>query len=595
MRYRVRLRVNAVQQTLVPTRRADGVRADLMCAAGAAVLVAAAFSMPFIMGRAWSEHLFAAAAPIFGIWEPHIGWGTGPAILIAALVVLAGPELARRLPWRPMLLAAWATSVAWTFSLAMIDGWQEGFAGQRLARHEEYLWEAGRVTDIGAMLRGFSGRILDYQPDSWATHVSGHPAGALLTFVVLDRIGLSGGAWAAWVVVLAGCSAAAAVPVALNALGAPERARKAVPFLILAPAAVWIGVSADALFAGVTAWAVALLAIVTRRGARWPGVALASGLLFGYGLYLNYGLTLMVVPAGAVLLVRGGRAMLPAVAALIGVALVVAAFTASGFWWLDGYHLVVQRYYQGIASERPYSYWVWGNLAATVCAVGLAGAAALHRVVRGVVDPILGPPEPHHSGASDSHHLSGADSRDSGGADSHRSGGPDSRHLGDVSSRHSGRLLAGIHSGRADFGGSRPNARRDDGVDTRNDGVGVRDGGVGGGTDALDDRIDARDDETGSRGFRVNVRGSAVSWSLRLDRWRSGVDPAALLAAAGLVAILAADLSGLSKAETERIWLPFDMWLLAGTALLPTRNVRVWLAVQALAALSINHLLKTNW
>ncbi len=93
----------------------------------------------------------------------------------------------------------------------------------------------------------------------------------------------------------------------------------------------------------------------------------------------------------------------------------------------------------------------------------------------------------------------------------------------------------------------------------------------------------------------MNVRGSAVSWSLRLDRWRSGVDPAALLAAAGLVAILAADLSGLSKAETERIWLPFDMWLLAGTALLPTRNVRVWLAVQALAALSINHLLKTNW
>ncbi|WP_308162947.1 hypothetical protein [Nocardia alni] len=551
-----------MQQTLVPTRRADGVRADLMCAAGAAVLVAAAFSVPFIMGRAWSEHLIAAAAPIFGIWEPHIGWGTGPAIVIAVLVVLTGPELARRLPWRPMLLSAWAASVAWTFSLAMIDGWQEGFAGRRLARHEEYLWEAGRVTDIGGMLHGFSGRILDFQPDSWATHVSGHPAGALLTFVALDRIGLGGGAWAAWVVVLAGCSSAVAVPIALNALGSPERARKAVPFLILAPAAVWIGVSADALFAGVTVWA----------------VALASGLLFGYGLYLNYGLTLMVIPAGAVLLVRGLRGVVPAVAALIGVALVVAAFTASGFWWLDGYHLVVQRYYQGIASERPYSYWVWGNLAATVCAVGLACAAALHRVVRGVVAPVLGASNPRCSDDSDSRHPGRADLRRSDGADTRQVGEVGgSRHSGGAGSRNSGMLLAGIYNERAGFGGSRPHARRDDGVDTRDDGMG------------------ARDDVGGSREFGIDARGGAVSWSLWLDRWRSGVDPAALLAAAGLIAILAADLSGLSKAETERIWLPFDMWLLAGAALLPTRNVRVWLAVQALAALSINHLLKTNW
>ena len=36
----------------------------------------------------------------------------------------------------------------------------------------------------------------------------------------------------------------------------------------------------------------------------------------------------------------------------------------------------------------------------------------------------------------------------------------------------------------------------------------------------------------------------------------------AALVAAALLALLVADLSGMSKAETERIWLPFAVWLL---------------------------------
>nr|WP_228824784.1 hypothetical protein [Nocardia blacklockiae] len=415
----------------------------------------------------WRRNVYAAAAPIFGGWLPHVGWGTGPAIAVAALVIVAGPAAAHRLSWRRLLAATWATAVVWAFALAMVDGWQRGFAG-RLTSGHEYLHEVGGVGDIGAMLRGFAGRILDFQPDSWTTHVSGHPPGALLVFVWLDRIGLGGGAWAAAVCVLVGCSAAVAVPVAVNALGAPDRARAAAPFLALAPAAIWIAVSADAFFAGVTAWAVALLAIATRSRPGWPLVAGLSGLLFGFGLYLNYGLVLMAIPAAAVVAARGLRPVLPALA---GVAVVVVAFTANGFWWFEGYHLVVQRYYQGIASERPYSYWVWGNLAATVCAVGLATAAAAPRAVRALI-----PESP----------------------------------------------------------------------------VGLR-------------------------------------------HWRETVDPAALLAAAGLAAIVAADLSGLSKAETERIWLPFDVWLLAATALLPARSARPWLIVQAVATLLLAHLLLTNW
>jgi hypothetical protein len=62
---------------------------------------------------------------------------------------------------------------------------------------------------------------------------------------------------------------------------------------------------------------------------------------------------------------------------------------------------------------------------------------------------------------------------------------------------------------------------------------------------------------------------------------------------AAALAILAADLSGMSKAETERIWLPFAVWLPAAGALL-TRP-RGWLAAQTVLALLLNHLLLTGW
>ncbi|MET7441361.1 hypothetical protein ABZS63_29345, partial [Streptomyces sp. NPDC005568] len=67
----------------------------------------------------------------------------------------------------------------------------------------------------------------------------------------------------------------------------------------------------------------------------------------------------------------------------------------------------------------------------------------------------------------------------------------------------------------------------------------------------------------------------------------------ALLVLAAALAILAADLSGMSKAETERIWLPFAVWLPAAGALL-TRP-RGWLAAQTVLALLLNHLLLTGW
>jgi hypothetical protein len=407
-----------------------GLRLDLVVGGAALVFVGIATAVGLAV-----PNIFAAAPPLFAQWLPHVGIGTPLAIVVAVAVIA----------WRPPLRFAYPLAVAWTFSLALIDGWQRGIA-DRLTSKDEYLHEVPGVTDIGTMLRSFSARILDFQPDSWTTHVAGHPPGALLVFVWLDRLGLGGGAWAGVAVILVGSLAAFAVPWTIRSLGHAELAAAVVPFSVLLPGAVWIGVSADGLFAGVTALAVGLL--VQRHWIAW----VAGGLLLGYSVFLSYGLLLFgLVALAAVVMTRRWAALGVAVVAALAV---VGAFAAAGFWWFDGYHQVVERYYQGIGALRPYSYWVWADLGALVLAAGPAAIAGLRR-------------------------LPGS--------------------------------------------------------------------------------------------------------------------PLLLLAGAALAAILLADVTGLSKAEVERIWLPFTVWLAPAAALLPAPTRRWWLAAQALTALAVNHLVLTNW
>lgn len=295
----------------------------------------------------------------------------------------------------------------------------------------------------------------------------------MLTFVGLDRIGLGGGGWAGVWCLTVGTSAVAAVLVALRVLTDEQTARRAAPFLVLAPSAVWVGTSADGYFAAVAAWSLALLALAATRRTRHPSAAaLASGLLFGLTCYLSYGLTLIALIAAAVLLLTRTVRPLPLLA--VGAAAVAAAFTLAGFSWWEGYQLLVERYYQGAAAVRPYTYWVWANLACTVLITGPATVAGVRRTLAAAPTAL--------------------------------------REL-------------------------RPSA-----------------GGLPGPTGRL-----------------------------------------VVLVLAVLLAVLAADLSGMSKAETERIWLPFAAWLPAACALLPAVRHRHWLTAQAVLALLLNHLLYTGW
>ncbi len=80
-----------------------------------------------------------------------------------------------------------------------------------------------------------------------------------------------------------------------------------------------------------------------------------------------------------------------------------------------------------------------------------------------------------------------------------------------------------------------------------------------------------------------------------LTTWRRADRAVVLLVTAAVASVAVADLSGMSKAEVERIWLPFVPWLLLSTALLPDSWRRWGLALQAGTALTVETLLYTTW
>jgi hypothetical protein len=71
--------------------------------------------------------------------------------------------------------------------------------------------------------------------------------------------------------------------------------------------------------------------------------------------------------------------------------------------------------------------------------------------------------------------------------------------------------------------------------------------------------------------------------------------PPAALTWAALAGVLAANLSGLSKGEVERIWLIFVPWILVVCASFDLRRARGMLALQGLVALAIQSGVRTPW
>lgn len=346
---------------------AERTRGPLPVLLGWLLLVAAAlgWGQATIVGRG----LAVNAAPLVGRWrwEPHLLLAVPAAV--AVLVIVMGPRVAARAPWRLVPPLTAASAAVWAVSLAASDGWDR--VTEPLTTRHEYEPFAATIDGPGRFLRDYVAEL-----PGRPIHVQGHPPGATLVPWLLDVIGLDGAGWYAALVVAGWGIAVGAVLVAARTVAGEPVARRAAPALALLPAALWAGTSADALFAAVVASGVALAVTPSARA------AVAGGLVLGLALLLTYG---AVLALGVPVAVHGlARRPWLAVGVLGGAAvvLVVVAVT-SGFWWLDGLEATRLAYVDGVAADRPDAYFALaGNPGALALAVGPAVAVGLDSAVR---------------------------------------------------------------------------------------------------------------------------------------------------------------------------------------------------------------------
>ena len=314
------------------------------------------------------HHLYVNLPPLAGHLEPRFALAgiLAPPLAIGAVVL--GPGLAARLAWRRLLLVCFLTAIAWAASLALTEG--VGGIVRSPASPRDYLHDAPQIESAFTFLGTYVRDI-----DRYTVHVRAHPPGMTLIAWSLSRAGAGPGLLATLEIVL-GASAVPAVLLAMRDVSGEDRARAAAPFLTVAPLAVTIASSGDALFAGVGAWAVALVVLSTGRRDRLGDLlSLGGGILFGASAFLSYGLILLAaIPVAIAGLRRRGR---PLAIAALGAIAVVLAFLAAGFWWVAGLLATRIQYLESVARLRPYGYFLVGNIAVLALIVGPASIAGL--------------------------------------------------------------------------------------------------------------------------------------------------------------------------------------------------------------------------
>ncbi len=428
-----------------PTVRTARVPAAAVIAA-LVVLVAVARA---VGTASWVGRLSLGAAPLVGRWDLAVPTRALVPVSVGAVLVAVLPLAADRFPWRSLLVSAWVGSGLFAVSLAAVDG--RPAVSDPLATGFEYRAVLGDIDRLG--VGRFVDRFVTDLP-GYPTHVRGHPVAAPLAFWLPEQLGLRGAEWSAALVIIVGSSVVVSVAVALRSVAGEAIARRAVPFLAVPPALVWVATSADAMIAGVVAAAIALTALATAHDDRRGSVVgILAGVVAAVALHLSYGAVLMLLPAAVLVVAR--RHVRVAAAAVLGGAAVTGGFVVLGFWWFDGLAATRAEYVAGAGGYRPFWYFATlGNPAAFALALGPAVVVALAR---------------------------------------------------------------------------------------------------------LRDR--------------------------RL--W--------LLVGGALAGVVLADVSGMSKGEVERIWLPFVPWLAASTAALPVPSRRWWLAAQVSLAIALQLVLESPW
>ena len=323
-----------------------------------------------------AEHGFASlrlgAAPLVGRQDAAFGLRLALPVAVAVFLIRVLPRLAVRLSWRNLLAVVVLASAGWAVAVNLT---RDGGLTRPLERPgDEYLVDVPAIDSPRDFLVTYPERI-----DEYAVHTRSHPPGFILVLLGLDRLGLGGAGPAAALVIGAGAVGLAAVSIGVREVAGEAVARRAAPFLVLAPSALWIASTADALYAGVAAGGLALVMVASGRPGRsgWPR-AMAGGLLLGLCLTFSYGLWLAGLVVLPLLWHRRRLDLVPVAAA--GALAVLGALRWAGFDYLAAFAATRREVAESVQSTRPLGLFLVLNLAVLGIACGPAVVAGLARL-----------------------------------------------------------------------------------------------------------------------------------------------------------------------------------------------------------------------
>jgi hypothetical protein len=344
----------------------------------AAIAVAGTFAAGLYRDRVAGEPLGVPDAPLVGNWAPQ----AHPLLVLsiacfAAAVVMAPRLLAVRAP--AFVAAVFVLTLVLRLVLAAGSGgtaqWSHVFTEGSFEGPNEYLPALGAL-DFGAGF--FVDRFAEIVP-SLPVHAAGHPPGLPL---LLHALGIeSPGGMAALCIGVGALSAPLGYVLGRQVLD--ERgARVAALLLAMAPGALLFGAtSADAVYLTVGLLAAWPLAARSWTARAVGAVALAAGSFFAWSL--------LAVGAWAAVLTlrREGLRQALLLSALCGVALVAfhaLLHAATGFDPIGTLRSTEEVYRAGIASTRPYWFWLFGSPVAFLVVLGVPLSwLALRALARG--------------------------------------------------------------------------------------------------------------------------------------------------------------------------------------------------------------------
>ena len=333
--------------------------------------IAATFVVGISLERVWGLELGTPLPPALFDFAGDVG----PWVLLAVAVLVGGvaavPALLRLRPWAfagAVTVMALAVRLAVGAARSGPEGWNDAFDESFEAKNEYP--QALPALDNGA--RFFLDRFAELVP-ALPVHAAGHPPGLLL---VLHWLGIDSPDGVSALLIATGVLAVPLTYAVARRILDEDRARMATLLSAFASGTTLYGVtSGDALFTTLGAAGAALL-LASPRVAATAGAAVVA-----VGAFFSYALPATAVWALLVRLRKGARETL-AIAVACGVALVAlyaALYAIAGFELPEVIASTEEIYRTGVASERPYAFWLFGSPAAFLAFTGLPIAWYLAR------------------------------------------------------------------------------------------------------------------------------------------------------------------------------------------------------------------------